>query len=276
MFKNFAKKITVLACLVGSVSLVNAQQLTIKGSDTVLPLSQKLAEVYLKKNSDKVISVVGGGSGVGIASLIDGLTDIAQASRSIKKKEIKKAQKKGIEPKEIVVGRDALTAIINPNNPVDKLTLAQMSDIFTGRVTNWKDVGGKDLEIVVYSRESSSGTYSFFKKAVMNKAEYSVNALLMPATGAIVQSVSQTEGAIGYIGFAYLTDSVKSVTVGTKDGKFVAPTAQTAANGTYPITRNLYYYTNGEPTGNAKHFIDFALSDEGQDLVKKVGYIKVK
>lgn len=276
MFKNIVKKITILACLATSVGLVNAQQLTVKGSDTVLPLSQKLAEVYLKKNPDKIVSVVGGGSGVGIASLLDGLTDIAQSSRQIKKKERNNAEKKGIEPEEIVVGRDALTAIVNPNNQVDKLTIAQISDIFTGKITNWKDVGGKDMKIVAYSRESSSGTYSFFKKAVMRNAEYSVNTLLMPATGAIVQSVSQTEGAIGYIGFAYLTDSVKSLAVGTEDGKYVAPASETAANGTYPITRNLYYYTNGKPTKDAQHFIDFVLSDEGQKLVEEVGYIKVK
>ncbi|MCC7430641.1 phosphate ABC transporter substrate-binding protein, partial [bacterium] len=254
----------------------NAEQLTIKGSDTVLPLSQKLAEVYLKKHPDKVVSVVGGGSGVGISSLIDGLTDIAQSSRDIKKKEIKDAKKKGITPVETVIARDALAVITNPKNPVSQLTLKQIEGIFTGKITNWKELGGKDLQIVAYSRESSSGTYVFFRETAMSDIEYSNKVLLMPATGTIVQSVSQTEGAIGYVGHAYLTDGVKALKIGDGKGNFIEPTTANAITGIYPITRGLFYYTNGNPKGLVKDFVDFALSAEGQKIVDEVGYIKIK
>ncbi len=249
----------------------------VKGSDTVLPLSQKQAEVYLQKNAEASITVIGGGSGVGIAGLIDGTCDIAQASREIKTKEERQAKQKGVDPVEIVIAKDALTVVVHPENPVKQLTMQQLSDIFTGIITNWKDVGGPNAPIVVYSRESSSGTYAFFREHVMGNKEYTSAALLAPATGAIVQSVSQTKGAVGYIGMAYLTEGVRALAV-AKDAKgpFVQASAATALDGSYPVARDLYYYTNGAPKGEAKAFIDFILSPEGQKLVQDVGYVPIK
>jgi len=249
----------------------------IKGSDTCLPLSQKEAEVFLKANPKASITVIGGGSGVGIAALLDGTCDIAQASRMIKTKEKKQAQAKKIDPVQTVIAKDAITVVVNPQNPVSELTVEQIGKIFTGETTNWKDVGGPDMPIVVYSRESSSGTYAFFREHVLGGNEYASSALLAPATGAIVQSVSQTKGAIGYIGMAYMTDSVKSLAVAQEaGGTFIPATPKTAMEGTYPISRDLYYYTNGDPTGEAKTFIDFVLSPDGQKIVSEVGYVPVK
>ncbi len=248
----------------------------IKGSDTVLPLSQKEAEVYLKKHSDASIAVIGGGSGVGIAALIDGTCDIAQASREIKSKEKRQAKQKGVDPFLTVIARDGITVVVHPDNPVSKLTIEQIGDIFSGEITNWKDVGGDNMPIVVYSRESSSGTYAFFRDHVLGGKEYTSAALLAPATGAIVQSVSQTKGAVGYIGMAYLTDDNKALAVAKAAGDpYIEPTVAAAGDGTYPIARALYYYTNGEPKGEAKAFVDFVLSPEGQKLVQDVGYVPV-
>jgi phosphate transport system substrate-binding protein len=249
----------------------------IKGSDTVLPLSQKEAEVYLQQNAAVSIAVIGGGSGVGIAALIDGTCDIAQASREIKSKEKRQAKQKGVDALETVIARDGITVVVHPDNPVNQLTVEQIGRIFTGEITNWKDVGGENLPIVVYSRESSSGTYAFFREHVLGNKEYTSAALLAPATGAIVQSVSQTKGAVGYIGMAYMTDGIKALAVAqTAAGPFVEATPAAAGDGSYPIARDLYYYTNGEPKGDAKAFLDFVLSPEGQKLVQDVGYVPVK
>lgn len=254
-----------------------AGDVVIKGSDTVLPLSQMAAEVYLQKNKKASVAVIGGGSGVGIASMIDGTCDIAQASRQIKSKETRQAKAKGIDPVETVVGKDALTVVVHPNNPVKQLNRKQIGDIFSGVITNWKEVGGLDKTIVVYSRESSSGTYAFFRKDVLDGREFASSALLAPATGAIVQSVSQTEGAVGYIGMAYLTDGVSALAVANEPGAtFVAANPTTAADGTYPIARDLYYYTDGTPKGDVKKFLDFLLSPAGQKIVGEVGYVPVR
>jgi phosphate transport system substrate-binding protein len=249
----------------------------VKGSDTILPLSQKEAEVFLENNKSASVTVIGGGSGVGLAALIDGTCDIAQASRPISTKEVRQAKEKGVNPIQMTIGKDAITVIVNPSNPVSQLTVQQIGDIFTGAITNWKAVGGPDKAIVVYSRESSSGTYAFFREHVLKNHEYTASALLAPATGAIVQSVSQTDGAIGYIGMAYLSDQVKALDVGPEAGKpFVKPTPATAQDGSYPISRDLYYYTNGSPKGDSKIFLDFVLSPAGQKVVQDVGYVPIK
>jgi phosphate transport system substrate-binding protein len=249
----------------------------VKGSDTILPLSQKEAEVFMEKDKKASITVIGGGSGVGLAALIDGTCDIAQASRPIANKETRQAKQKGVNPVETTIGKDALTVIVHPTNPVNQLTIQQIGDIFTGKITNWKAVGGPDTPIVVYSRESSSGTYTFFREHVLQNKEYAASALLAPATGAIVQSVSQTDGAIGYIGMAYLADQVKALEVAGAPGQpFIKPTPATALDGSYPIARALYYYTNGNPNGAAKAFIDFVLSPEGQKLIQDIGYVPIK
>ena len=253
-----------------------ADSIISKGSDTVLPLAQREAEAFMGKHSEHSITVVGGGSGVGIAGLIDGTTDIANASRKIKTKEKRLARKGGIKVVDHVIARDALSVIVHPSNPISKLTITQLEKIFTGDINTWKDVGGPTKPIVVYSRDSSSGTYVFFKEKVLHKREYAPTALLQPSNGAIVQAVSQTEGAIGYVGLAYLTEKVKALGVSEEGDTYVAPSMETAMKGTYPVTRALYMYTNGEPKGLARLFLDFILSKEGQKIVRDVGYIPVK
>ena len=273
------KRITIiLATMVLAVAFrQGSSAFKIKGSDTILPLSQKEAEVFMKNNKGISISVVGGGSGVGIAALIDGTTDIAMASRKMKMDEKLKMQDAGKAFKEVVIAMDALSVIVNNDNKVNQLTREQLEGIFTGKIKNWKEVGGDDMPIVTYSRESSSGTYEFFKEHVMSNKNYSSSALLMPATGAIVQSVSQTKGAIGYIGLAYMDDKVKALKVSYDKGKtYVAPSMETAMNKTYPIVRPLQYYYLTRIEKTVKPFIDFILSAEGQKLVKEVGYVPLK
>jgi phosphate transport system substrate-binding protein len=246
----------------------------IKGSDTVLPLTQKEAEVFMKKNPASTIMVTGGGSGVGFAALQNGTTDIAQASRSMKMDEKMKLTDAGKNFKETIIANDALAVVVNPANKVSQLTREQLESIYTGKVTNWKEVGGDDMPIVLYSRESSSGTFEFFKEHVLNKKNFAASAMLMPATGAIVQSVSQTKGAIGYIGLAYLENTVKALKVSYDNGKtFIAPSMENAINKTYPITRPLYYYYLTTTEKAVKPYIDFVLSDEGQRIVQEVGYV---
>jgi phosphate transport system substrate-binding protein len=246
----------------------------IKGSDTVLPLTQKEAEVYMKKYPGSSIMVTGGGSGVGISSLLSGTTDIAQSSRSLKLDEKMKLNEAGKAFKETIIAYDALAVIVNPSNKVTKLTREQLEGIFTGKITNWKEVGGEDAKMVVYSRETSSGTYEFFKEHVLNKKNYATSALLMPATGAIVQSVSQTKGAIGYVGLAYIEKSVRAIQVSYDKGKtFVSPSVETAKNKTYPITRPLYYYYLSTTEKNISPYIKFVLSAEGQKIVLAEGYV---
>jgi phosphate transport system substrate-binding protein len=256
------------------VPMVQAQKIKVKGSDTCLPLSQKEAESYMKKNKSAAITVTGGGSGVGFSSLLSNTTDIAQASRSIKMDEKLKIKEAGKAYKETVIAYDALGVIVNLHNKVSKLTREQLADIFTGKITNWKQVGGADLKIIVYSRESSSGTFEFFKEHVMLKKDYTPSALLMPATGAIVQSVSQTPGAIGYVGLAYIEKTVKAIKVSYDKGKtYVAPSIENAKKKTYPITRPLYYYYYTTSEKMVKPFVDYVLSAEGQRIVLAEGYV---
>ena len=252
-------------------------QIKIKGSDTVLPLGQKEAEEFMKANKGTSISVTGGGSGVGIAALIDNTTDIAASSRKIKIDEKLKISDAGRSFKETIIAYDALSVIVHPSNKIDQLTREQLEGIFTGKITNWKVVGGDDLKIIAYTRESSSGTYEFFKDHVLNKKNFTSSALSIAATGAIVQSVSQTKGAIGYIGIAYATKSVKELKVSFDKGKtFVAPSIAAAKNKTYPITRPLFFYYNTTVENKIKPFINYILSAQGQAIVLKVGYVPLK
>jgi len=249
----------------------------IKGSDTVLPLTQKEAEVFMKKYPGSSIIVTGGGSGVGLAALQNSTTDIAQSSRKMKLDEKMKMQDAGKTFAEIIIAYDALAVIVNPSNKITQLTREQLEGIYTGKVTNWKDVGGDDMAIVLYSRESSSGTFEFFKEHVLNKKNFAPTAMLMPATGAIVQSVSQTKGAIGYVGLAYLESDVKALKVSYDKGiTYVVPDVDNAMNKTYPITRPLYYYYLNTTEKAVKPFVDFILSTEGQKIVREVGYVPVK
>lgn len=270
--KNFKKGLFIVLTLVSYLS--NGQKLVVKGSDTVLPLSQKEAEVYMKAHSGSALTVIGGGSGVGFSALIDGTTDIAMSSRKIKMDERMKLQEAGKAYKEVIIAQDALAVIVNPDNPVNNLTREQLEGIYTGKIKNWKEVGGEDLKIVVYARETSSGTYEFFKDHVMNRKNYAATCLNMPATGAIIESVAKTKGAIGYVGLAYLEKDVKAVGISyDKSGKFVKPTVATAKDKTYPVVRPLYYYYLSKSEKTVKPFIDYILSAPGQDIVEKVGYI---
>jgi phosphate transport system substrate-binding protein len=253
---------------------VAKKQITIKGSDTMLPVSQKESEDYMKTDSLMSISVIGGGSGVGIAALIDGSTDIAMASRDLKTDEQLKFQDKKITLTETVVGYDALSVVVNPGNSVKQLTREQLEDIFTGKIKNWKEVGGANEKIVVYSRESSSGTYEFFKEHVMEKKNYSPDVLSLASTGAIIQSVSQTKGAIGYVGMAYADKSVKTIGVSYDQGKtYVLPTVATAKDKTYPVSRPLYYFYDQTKNDLVKDYIAYVLSPVGQKILSDVGYV---
>ena len=272
------KKLILIALIAMTAPYLQAQKVgfKIKGSDTVLPLTQKEAEVYMKKNPNTSIMVTGGGSGVGISALMSNTTDIAQASRSLKLDEKMKLNDAGKAFKETIIAYDALAVIVNPANKVTKLTREQLEGIFTGKITNWKQVGGDDNKIVVYSRETSSGTYEFFKEHVLNKKNYATSALLMPATGAIVQSISQTKGAIGYVGLAYIEKTVKAIDVSYDKGKtFVTPNVANAKSKKYPITRPLYYYYLAMTEKTISPFVKFVLSAEGQKLVQEEGYVPI-
>lgn len=268
------KKIVMLLAAAVMVSgTVSAQKL--KGSDSVLPLAQKEAENYLKKNPSSGVTVTGGGSGVGIAALIDNTTDIAMASRKIKIDERMKLQNAKRPVVEKIIAWDALAVVVNPKNPVSQLTREQLEGIFTGKITNWNQVGGPNMKIVVYSRETSSGTYEFFKESVLKNKNYMASVLSMPATGAIIQSVSQTPGAIGYVGHAYVNDEVKAIRVSYDGKNFVEPTYVNAKNKSYPVVRPLYFYYTKDHEAKVKAFIDYVMSAEGQKWVKEVGYIDV-
>ena len=264
-----------ILCALSFQGILHAQR--VKGSDTLLPLTQELAEQYLKKDPDAEVIVTGGGSGVGIAALPENTTDIAMASRQIKFSEKMKFAELGLDAEEVVVAYDALAVVVNPSNPVERLTREQLEAIFRGKITNWKDVGGEDRKIVVYSRETSSGTYEFFKESVLENKNYMSSILSMPATGAIIQSVRQTKGAIGYIGLAYLNPYVKPLAVSYDGGAhYAVPSVETAADGSYPIVRPLYYYYDSRKEAQVSPFISYVLSPEGQESVLEQGFIPVK
>ena len=275
--KLMNKRIVLLSFLCALLMQGISYAQRVKGSDTLLPLTQELAEQYLKKEPDAEVIVTGGGSGVGIAALPENTTDIAMASRQIKFSEKMKFAELGLDAEEVVVAYDALAVVVNPSNPVERLTREQLEAIFRGKITNWKDVGGEDRKIVVYSRETSSGTYEFFKESVLENKNYMSSILSMPATGAIIQSVRQTKGAIGYIGLAYLNPYVKPLAVSYDGGAhYAVPSVETAADGSYPIVRPLYYYYDSRKEAQVSPFISYVLSPEGQESVLEQGFIPVK
>ena len=257
-------------------SFTTLKKITVKGSDTMVILSQKWAEAYMKKHPATVIQVTGGGSGVGLAALINGSTDIANASRPIKPSEVEnlktKYKTKGIE---IACAKDGLSVFLNKGNKVSELTIQQLGNIFSGKITNWKQVGGDDAKIQLYGRESSSGTFEFFKEHVV-KTDFSPTCQTLPGTAAIVNAVKKDKYSIGYGGAAY-AEGVKDCKV-KKDAKSrgVLPTEATIKNKTYPISRYLYMYLKSKPTGETKAFIDWILSPEGQKMIASVGYFPLK
>ena len=264
-----------LLAALGLTAAACAQKL--KGSDTLLPLAQKAAENYSEKNPSAHVTVTGGGSGVGLSSLREGTTDIAMASRRIKFDERVRMQQAGRPVEELTVAFDALAVIVHPSNPVSRLTREQLEGIFRGKITNWKQVGGEDRKIVVYSRETSSGTYEFFKESVLKHRNYMPAVLSMPATGAIIQSVSQTPGAIGYVGLAYLNPEVKALAVSYDGGgSYVAPTFDNARSKSYPIVRPLYFYYTKSNEAAVRPLVDYLTSDEGQAMVASIGFIPIR
>ena len=246
----------------------------IKGSDTVLPLTQSLSEMYMRQNPNATVTVTGGGSGVGISALMEGTTDLAMASRRIKFSEKMKMKQSKHDPAEVIVAYDALAIIVNPENPVKQLTREQLENIFRGKITNWKEVGGKDMKIVVYSRETSSGTYEFFKESVLKNKNYMSGVLSMPATGAIIQSVRQTKGAIGYVGLAYLNRHVKAVAVSYDGGKrYSYPSVRSAMRKEYPIVRPLYYYYDKRNEAAVDGYLRFIASPSCREKTLELGFI---
>jgi phosphate transport system substrate-binding protein len=255
-----------------------AGPVTVKGSDTMVVLGQRWAEEYMKKHPGATIQVTGGGSGTGISALINGTTDICESSRSMKDAEKKQLADKvgGAQPVETTVAKDGLSVYVNDSNPISELTMDQLKQIFTGKVDNWKAVGGPDARIIPYSRENSSGTYVFFKEHVLQNADYTPRAQGMPGTAAVVNAVVKEKFGIGYGGAAY-AKGIKVLKV-KKDAasKGIEPDDATIKNGTYPLSRPLFFYTRAKPSADMKAFTDWVLSAEGQGIVTKVGYFPIK
>jgi phosphate transport system substrate-binding protein len=253
-----------------------------KGSDTLINLALAWAEAYMMIHPEARISVTGGGSGTGIAAMINGTVDIANASREMSSEELAAAQKNGISPEKFVVARDAIAVIVHPSNPVQGLTLQQISDIYTGKITNWQGVGGEDRPIVLLSRESNSGTYVYFLENVIRMGQkdsgllFSPDTLLMPSSEGISTEVRQNPNAIGYDGLGYVTTGMKVLGITRDKGiPYVLPSIQTVNDGSYPISRPLYMYTPGNPSGSEKDYLDWILG-EGQALVTQIGFVPVK
>lgn len=261
----------------------NKNSIQIKGSDTMVNLGQAWAEKYMEANPGSFVAVTGGGSGTGLSSLISGTCSIAMSSRNIKAKEVGIAQKKGINPVEIKVALDGLAVVVNPSNTVNKLTLDQLAGIFSGRITNWKELGGRDGKIVVLSREVNSGTHVYFKEHVLrkndagSKEEFSPRALMLSSSQAIADEVAGNPDAIGYYGMGYISKKQMPVAI-AKDAnsEYVEPVIENVLNGSYPISRPLFLYTNGTPEGPVKKFIDYSLSAEGQEIVLATDFVPVK
>lgn len=252
----------------------NAKRITVKGSDTMVILGQRWAEYYMQRNPGKAtIQVTGGGSGTGIAALINGATDICEASRPMKETEKQQVKAKtGKEVKEIPVALDGVAIYVNEANPIQEITLAQAKGIYTGKIINWKELGGADATIITYGRENNSGTYMYVKEHVLQDQDFAAGVQTLPGTAAVVNAVAKDVRSIGYGGIAY-AKGIKALKV-KKDNAApaVEPTMDNVVKQTYPISRYLYFYTAGEPQGEIKAFIDWVLSDEGQKICQEVGY----
>jgi phosphate transport system substrate-binding protein len=251
------------------ISMAWAGNIVIKGSTTVLPIAQKVAEAYMKENPDVSISISGGGSGNGIKAIIDGTTDIANSSRFIKDNEVQLAVTKGFYPVPFAVAYDCIVPVVHPSNPVNDLTMDQLKAIYKGEIKNWDQVGGPSQPIVVISRDTSSGTYEVWEEKVLKKERVYPGALLQASNGAVAQAVSKNKNAVGYIGVGYINKDLKPVTVNG-----VVGSAETTLNGKFPISRALYMFTNKWPMGDIAKFINYVLHPEkGQKLVKDAGFV---
>ncbi|MCJ7535172.1 MAG: PstS family phosphate ABC transporter substrate-binding protein [Anaerolineales bacterium] len=254
------------------------------GSDTMVNLALAWAEQYQKDNPQSNLSVSGGGSGTGIASLINKTTDLANASRKIKSEEIVNAQANGIEPVEFIVARDAIAVIVNPNNPISQLTLQQLSDIYSGKINNWQELGGEDRQIVRLSRETNSGTHVYFLEQVLrlgdknDKTLFSTDTLLLPSSEVIGAEIRSNPNAIGYDGLGYVTLDMKVIAVTASqlgDPDFIYPSSETVNDGTYPIARDLYMYTAGEPVGFVKNYLEWIYTPQAQEIVTDLGFVPI-
>jgi phosphate transport system substrate-binding protein len=251
--------------------------ITVKGSDTMVILGQRWAETYMGKRPGVSIQVTGGGSGTGIAALINGATDICQASRPMKDKEKEQVKTRhGKEVKEIPVALDGIAVYVHESNSLPSIAQPDLKAIYTGQITSWKSVGGTDARIVAYSRENNSGTYVFFKEHVLGNQDFASDVQTLPGTAAIVNAVSRDPRSIGYGGIAYAA-GIRALPIKKDAGsEAVAPSLDTVQTGTYPLSRNLFFYTAGEPTGEAKAFIDWILGEEGQKTCEQVGYYPLR
>jgi phosphate transport system substrate-binding protein len=276
--KTVAWTIGIALLLIGAMACgggpeTNSQIVTIKGSDTMVILAQRWAEKYMELHPTIRVQVTGGGSGTGIAALINGGTDICTASRPMKDKEKEQVKSRhGHDVSEIPVALDGVAIYVNQASTIQSLTTAQLKAIYTGRVTNWRDVGGKDARIVAYSRENNSGTYVFFKEHVLNNEDFARDIQTLPGTAAVVNAVSKDPASIGYGGIAYAT-TIRTVPVKRDEtAQPVHPSLQTVQSGEYPLSRNLFFYTADEASGNIKAFIDWVIGPEGQKICEKVGF----
>ena len=263
----------VIAGILAAFPATAAQQeVIINGSTTVLPVMQNAGEAFMAANPDITLAISGGGSGNGIKALNEGLCDIAMSSRDIKDSEVEQGRAKGVIPVKTPVAVDALVPVVHPENPVTALSIEQLRDIYAGKVTNWKDLGGKDYTIVVISRDTSSGTYETWVELIMNKEKVAPSALLQASNGAVAQAVAKNKKAIGYIGFGYLNNALKKL-----DVNGIEATPATALAKQWPIARELYIFTNGQPSGAVKKLIDFLVDPQkGQKAVSEVGYIPLQ
>jgi len=254
-----------------------SEMIEVKGSDTMVNLGQAWAEAFMDAHPEAMISVTGGGSGTGIAAVINGTAHMAQSSRAMREAEFDQAKEAGHEATEIVAGRDGIAIAVHVDNAIESLTMDQLKDIYTGVITNWSEVGGADMEISLFSRDTSSGTYAFFKEFVLDDEEYSPEALLMPSTQAIVEGLIQDVSGIGHIGLGYLTDDVRAVPVAQEAGEAAyLPSLDTINAGDYPVARPLFLYTAGEASPALQMYIDFILSADGQQVVENLGFVPVQ
>lgn len=267
---------------------VQKTTISVKGSDTMVNLSQKWAEVYMQNNPNISIQVTGGGSGTGVAALLNGTTDIANSSRELKESELNQAEQKGINPNTFEVALDGIAVIVHPDNPLTELTMQQVSDIFTGKITNWKQIGGSDAVMTLYGRENSSGTYEFFREHVLGKNErgilndYARNTQVLQGTAALGEAIARDRRGIGYGGVGYFAERTDIKIIAIKennDAEAIYPSKDGKVNyediwsGAYSISRYLYCFTDGQPKPEAQAFLDFIISSEGQELVKQMEYI---
>ena len=271
------------SCGGGSSAANNRSSIQNKGSDTLVNVAQAWAEAYREVNADIAVAVSGGGSGTGISAMMNGTVDIANASRKMKEKEIALAKKNGIEPIEFIVGYDALAVYVHKDNPIESITIAQLADIYgeNGQTTKWSQLGvtlpdGVDDEIIRVSRQNNSGTFAYFRDAVLGKGNnYKLGSVDMHGSKDVVETVHKTPSAIGYSGLAYATDEVRMVPVSTDGGTPVVPSVATASDRTYPIARPLFMYTAGQPAGAIKEYMDWILSPAGQKIIEEKGYAPV-